>query len=126
MLGGSLMHLMRNMMSWSSSQYMRGSKWSEKSLDLYSEVKSLQINFVALRWTLSRHTISLIRRGLHIWEQNDSLLRRRRKRRRNWLMRHFRDLKAMTVVSQTESQTTRRLQGRIQESIQLGGANYIY
>ena len=32
--GGSLMHLMRNMISWSSNQYMRGSKWREDSLDL--------------------------------------------------------------------------------------------
>ena len=32
--GGSLMHLTRNMMSWSSNQYMRGSKWREDSLDL--------------------------------------------------------------------------------------------
>ena len=30
----SLMHLMRNMLSWSSNQYMRGSKWSKDSLDL--------------------------------------------------------------------------------------------
>ena len=66
---GSLMHLTRNMMSSSSSQYIKGSKCKEISRDLLSRLGLGMMYLVALLCTLSRRAMSFKCRGLHSWEQ---------------------------------------------------------